>query len=109
VCEQLAQGWYLKEQGRESNPRPLIESQVQLQPLHQQVTLPFPGLRRIVELCFFLPIRHNIGHFANRHLLAVPRFPLNTYCRRAFSVAGPYDLELTPGFYSGSNEQHRLF
>ena len=26
---------------------------------------------------------------ANRHLLAVPRFPLNTYDRRAFSVAGP--------------------
>ena len=26
---------------------------------------------------------------ANRHLLAVPRFPLNTYGRRAFSVAGP--------------------
>jgi len=26
---------------------------------------------------------------ANRHLLAVPRFGLNTYGRRAFSVAGP--------------------
>ena len=26
---------------------------------------------------------------ANRHLLAVPCFPLNTYGRRAFSVAGP--------------------
>ena len=26
---------------------------------------------------------------ANRHLLAVPRFRLNTYSRRAFSVAGP--------------------
>jgi len=26
---------------------------------------------------------------ANRHLLAVPRFLLNTYGRRAFSVAGP--------------------
>jgi len=26
---------------------------------------------------------------ANRHLLAVPRFRLNTYGRRAFSVAGP--------------------
>jgi len=26
---------------------------------------------------------------ANRHLLAVPRFPLNTYGRQAFSVAGP--------------------
>ena len=45
---------------------------------------------------------------ANRHLLAVPRFRLNTYGRRAFSVAG-HGLELTPGFYPGSNEQHRLF
>jgi len=27
--------------------------------------------------------------FANRHLLGVPRFRLNTYGRRAFSVAGP--------------------
>jgi len=26
---------------------------------------------------------------ANRQLLAVPRFRLNTYSRRAFSVAGP--------------------
>jgi len=45
----------------------------------------------------------------NRHLLAVPRFPLNTYGRRAFSVSGLDGLELTPGFYPGSNEQHRLF
>jgi len=26
---------------------------------------------------------------ANHHLLAIPRFQLNTYGRRAFSVAGP--------------------
>ena len=37
---------------------------------------------------------------ANRHLLAVPRFRLNTSGRRAFSVAG---LELSPGFYPESN------
>jgi len=30
---------------------------------------------------------------------------VNTYGRRAFSDG----LELTPGFYPGSNEQHRLF
>ena len=35
---------------------------------------------------------------ANRHLLAVPRFPLNTYGRRAFSVAGPMALNSLPGF-----------
>jgi len=29
---------------------------------------------------------------ANRHLLAVPRFRLNTYGRRAFSVAGPMSV-----------------
>jgi len=46
---------------------------------------------------------------ANRHLLAIPRFQLNTYGRRAFSVSGLDGLELTPGFYPGSNEQHRLF
>ena len=43
---------------------------------------------------------------ANRHLLAVPRFRLNTHDRQAFSVAG---LELYPRFYPGSNEQHKLF
>ena len=45
---------------------------------------------------------------ANRHLLAVPRFRLNTYGRRAFSVAGTMAWN-SPGFYPGSNEQHRLF
>ena len=43
---------------------------------------------------------------ANRHLLALTRFQLNTYDRQAFSVAG---LELYPRFYPGSNEQHKLF
>ena len=46
---------------------------------------------------------------ANRHLLAVPRFPLNTYGRRAFSVADPIAWNSLPEFYPGSNEQHRLF
>jgi len=35
---------------------------------------------------------------ANRHLLAVPRFPLNTYGRRAFSVAGPMTWNSLPDF-----------
>ena len=35
---------------------------------------------------------------ANRHLLAVPRFRLNTYCRRAFSVAGPMAWNSLPDF-----------
>jgi len=35
---------------------------------------------------------------ANRHLLVVPRFPLNTYGRRAFSVAGPMAWNSLPGF-----------
>ena len=35
---------------------------------------------------------------ANRHLLAVARFPLNTYGRRAFSVAGP--MARKPGTHS---------
>ena len=33
---------------------------------------------------------------ANRHLLAVPRFQLNTYGRRAFSVAGPMAWNALP-------------
>ena len=35
---------------------------------------------------------------ANRHLLAVPRFWLNTYGRRAFSVAGPMACNSLPDF-----------
>jgi len=38
---------------------------------------------------------------ANRHLLAVPRFPLNTYGRRAFSVAGPMTWNSLPDFIHG--------
>jgi len=37
---------------------------------------------------------------ANRHLLAVPRFRLNAYGRRAFHVAGPMAWN-SPGFFSG--------
>jgi len=35
---------------------------------------------------------------ASRHLLAVPRFRLNTYGRRAFSVAGPMAWNSIPDF-----------
>ena len=35
---------------------------------------------------------------ANRHQLAVPRFWLDTYGRRAFSVAGPMAWNSLPGF-----------
>ena len=35
---------------------------------------------------------------ANRHLFAVPRFRLNTYGRRAFSVAGPMAWNSLPDF-----------
>jgi len=35
---------------------------------------------------------------ANRHLLAVPRFPLNIYGRRAFSVAGLMAWNCLPDF-----------
>ena len=38
---------------------------------------------------------------ANRHLLAVPRFSLNTYGRRAFSVAGPMTWNSLPDFIHG--------
>jgi len=45
---------------------------------------------------------------SNRQLFAVPRYRLNTYGCRAFSVAGP-SLEVSPGFYPGSDHQCRLF
>jgi len=35
---------------------------------------------------------------ANRRLLAVPRFQLNTYGRRAFSLAGPMAWNSLPDF-----------
>ena len=41
--------------------------------------------------------RRHLGS-ANRHLLAVPRFRLNTYGRRAFSVAGPMAWNSLPDF-----------
>ena len=43
------------------------------------------------ELCIPVSSADTRRHLrsANRHLLAVPRFRLNTYGRRAFSVAGP--------------------
>jgi len=43
---------------------------------------------------------------ANRHLVAVPCFRLNTG-RQAFSVSGPDCLELSPGFYPGSDDCFR--
>jgi len=42
-------------------------------------------------------------------LLAVPRYLLNTYGRRAFLVAGPKSAELSPRFRPGPNRQCRLF
>jgi len=44
---------------------------------------------------------------ANRQLLAVPRYPLNTYGRQTFSVAGP-TVWNSPGFYPGPDHQCRL-
>jgi len=48
---------------------------------------------------------------ANRHTCSIPRFRLNTYYDRTPGVISCWrdGLELTPGFYQGSNEQHRLF
>ena len=44
----------------------------------------------------------------NCQLLTVPRYRLNTYGRRAFSVAGP-SLELIPEFHPGPDHQFGLF
>ena len=46
---------------------------------------------------------------SNRQLPAVPRYRFNTYGCRAFSMAGPHSLELSPGFYPGPDHQCRLF
>jgi len=45
---------------------------------------------------------------ANRQLLAVPRYRLNTCGCRAFSVAGSTAFN-SPGFYPGPHHQCRLF
>ena len=44
------------------------------------------------------PLRDLILLLAVRHLLAVPRFRLNTYGRRTFSVAGPMAWNALPDF-----------
>ena len=46
---------------------------------------------------------------ASRQVLAVPRYQLNTYSHRSFSVAGPHSLELSPRFHPGPDHQCRLF
>ena len=43
------------------------------------------------------------------HLLALPRFRLNTYRCRAFSSCWPFGLKLCPGFYPEPSDQYRLF
>ena len=52
------------------------------------------------ELCIPVSSADTRRHLrsANRHLLAVPRFRLNTYGRRAFSVAGPMAWNSLPDF-----------
>ena len=54
----------------------------------------------IVVLSSNDPARTVISSLMNlpRHLLAVPRFRLNTYGRRAFSVAGPMAWNSLPDF-----------
>jgi len=47
--------------------------------------------------------------FANRQLLAVPRYRLNTYGRRAFSVAGPTVWNSLPDFIRDPTISEDLF
>ena len=49
----------------------------------------------ILPLCDDITSHRHYHHF---HLLAVPRFPLKTYGRRAFSVAGPMACNSIPDF-----------
>ena len=46
---------------------------------------------------------------SNRQLLAVPRYRLNTYGCRVFSVAGPTIWHSLPDFFPGPDHQRRLF
>jgi len=52
------------------------------------------------EYCILVSSADTQRHLrsANRHLLAVPRFRLNTYGRQAFSVAGPMAWNSLPDF-----------
>ena len=131
VCEQLAQGCYLKAERPRCEPRP-SESQVQrsnhyatwphMEPYildghahcrHSRIRCRPIKLAVTVHQCLngrappyqsehVIPVssadtRRHLRS-ANRHLLAVPRFRLNTYGRRAFSVAGLMAWNSLPDF-----------
>ena len=63
------------------------------------------------ELCIPVSSADTRRHLrsANCHLPSVPCFWLNAYGRRPSGILScwPGGLELTPGFYPGSNEHHR--
>jgi len=57
-------------------------------------------IEKIIQVATRAPHTRGGRHLrsANRHLLAVPRFRLNTYGRKAFSVAGPMAWNSHPDF-----------
>ena len=67
-------------------------------PVHQCLNVRAPPY--LSEHCIPVSSADTRRHLrsANRHLLAVPRFRLNTYGRRAFSVAGPMTWNSLPDF-----------
>ena len=62
----------------------------------QRTTVSVLALHRAIAVSSADTRRHLRS--ANRHLLAVPRFRLNTYGRQAFSVAGPIAWNSLPDF-----------
>ena len=73
----------------------------ELNPLTGIARVAYPaGTVHLSEHCIPVTSADTRRHLrsANRHLLAVPRFPLNTYGRRAFSVAGPMAWNSLPDF-----------
>ena len=73
----------------------------ELNPLTGIARVAYPaGTVHLSEHCIPVSSADTRRHLrsANRHLLAVPRFPLNTYGRRTFSVAGPMAWNSLPDF-----------
>ena len=68
--------------------------------VHQCLNGRAPRYRDLSEHCIPVSSADTRRHLccANRHLLAVPRFRLNTYGRRAFSVACPMAWNSLPDF-----------
>jgi len=100
VCKQLAQGCYLKGRGRESNPRP---SESQVRGSSHCATVSVGAVHPGLQCCHAA-----VSAFCQPSPTCRTAFPVQHLRPSGVFSCWPDGLELTPGFYPGSNEQHRL-